>query len=145
MKEKFRNTVKMYRRNDILIPDFEIEYAKLIGLNEDEINSIITEIYGENINPRKTDIQIFGVSEDDIVNDELNLYRRFDIYDYIEIVGNDAYVFNIPLRGDGWFTTPEESFKDTTLDDFITQNPNLNIIDKRDGREFKHKRIGEIS
>ena len=28
MNNKFRNTVKMYMDNDVIIPDFEIEYAK---------------------------------------------------------------------------------------------------------------------
>ena len=140
MKEKFRNTVKMYKYNDITISDFEIEYAKKLGLNQIEIDSIIYEIYNEHIKPRKTDIEIIECTEEDIIGCELELewIQLFNINDYIKIDGDNAYVFHYPIYGDGWIKTTDPNIKELTLEEWSEQNPNINIIDMRDGREYKH-------
>lgn len=77
---------------------------------------------------------------DEIINGELELEWRqlFNITDYIKIDGNNAYVFHYPIYGNGWMETTYPNIKELTLEEWAEQNPNINIIDMRDEREYKH-------
>lgn len=139
MKEKFKQIARTYKSFRRTIPDFEVEFAMNNGLSKHEIDDILIEIFG-NINIQKTNFSEQEKTSTDLdalsLKEEKN-YKYFDINDYIIITGNNAYVYNYPVLGDGWFETDFES-KDITLDIWEEQHRNINIIDCTNGEEYRH-------